>query len=98
MFTETGHSRQGCQERGERARESGQPRGAASAARLIPSVTFGLRAAVLAGVVLVSCPGLPHAAAASASAPVLTTTMLGSPVSALGLDETTCCSGHNVSI
>jgi hypothetical protein len=94
MSAETGNFRPGREEHGGQAKEAGHPRGAVGAARLIPAVTFGLRAAVLAGVVLVSSPGLPQAAAAPGSAPVLTTMMLSNAASGMGLDETTCCSNN----
>lgn len=63
------------------------------AARLLPAVTFGLRAAVLAGIVIVSSSALANAATASAAhtAP-LTTITLASPLNAMHMDETTCCS------
>ena len=77
----------------ELTRDPGQS-GAVGAARLVAAVTFGMRAAVLAGVILVSSPGLPQAASAEAGAPVVMTVALGGPISGVSLDETTCCSAH----
>jgi hypothetical protein len=67
-----------------------EDRGAAARARLLPRVTFGLGAAVLAGVVVTS----PASAAIPGAAPVMTTATLGGAVShlATGGDDTACCS------
>lgn len=89
MHTEPQNPEPGCDKRPEDTREPGQR--AVGSPRLIPAVTFGLRVAVLAGVVLVSSPGLPQAGVTPASAPVSTTAALGGPLSALGPWETTCC-------
>jgi hypothetical protein len=67
---------------------------AADGMRLLPAVTFGLRAAVLAGVVVLSAPGLSQGDMAADHA--LTTTTLGSPISGISLSETSCCSANDV--
>jgi hypothetical protein len=61
-------------------------------ARLLPKVTFGLGAAVLAGVVVVSVPTAPAATGATGS--VTTTVGLGAVINAVtgnGIFQTTCC-------
>jgi hypothetical protein len=66
-------------------------------ARLLPKVTFGLGAAVLAGVVVVTVPA--SATAAGAAGIVTTTAGLGAPINAVtgpSLFLTTCCVGHPV--
>jgi hypothetical protein len=76
-----------------------EPARAASMARLLPSVTFGMRAAVLAGVVVASVP-----AVASAAAPTVTAGLSGPITQVTGMGWTTCCgngipgggpAGHN---
>ena len=80
------------EERQDHARES-DSLSALGAARLLPTVKFGLRAAVLAGVVVMSVPVLPQVGGATAlGATVMTTTTLNGPISAMTPDETTCCS------
>jgi hypothetical protein len=61
--------------------------------RLLPTVSFGIRAAVLAGVVVVSAmPVGPAPALAGARTTVATTVTLGGPIGGLTLRiETTCC-------
>ena len=60
--------------------------------RLLPKVTFGLGAAVLAGVVVVTVPAAPTAAGAAGN--VTTTAGLGAVINAVtgnGIFQTTCC-------
>jgi hypothetical protein len=62
--------------------------------RLLPKVTFGLGAAVLAGVVVVTVPTAPTAAGAAGT--VTTTVGLGAVINAVtgnGIFQTTCCGG-----
>jgi hypothetical protein len=69
------------------------PRAPSGAARLFPKVTFGLGAAVLAGVVVVSVPPVPLAARAAGQPVMATTAGLGPAINAVGASaiETTCC-------
>jgi hypothetical protein len=63
----------------------------ASIARLLPSVSFGMRAAVLAGVVVAGVP------AAASAAPSAVTAGLSAPIAhAVSMYTTSCCgnSGH----
>ena len=63
--------------------------------RLLPKVTFGLGAAVLAGVVVVTVPTAPTATGAVGS--VTTTAGLGAVINAVtgnGIFQTTCCGGR----
>lgn len=63
-------------------------------ARLLPRVTFGLGAAVLAGVVVVTVPAAPTAAGAAGT--VTTTVGLGAVINGVtgnGIFQTTCCGG-----
>lgn len=70
-----------------------------SMAALFPKVTFGLSAAVLAGVMVVTVPGVPDAlgaqsATGAATQQVMTTAGLGAVINAAaGITpyETTCC-------
>jgi hypothetical protein len=65
-------------------------------AGLLPKVTFGLGAAVLAGVVTVAVPAAAPAAA-SAGGSVSVTVGLGAVINAVtgtGLAQTTCCGGR----
>jgi hypothetical protein len=62
--------------------------------RLLPKVTFGLGAAVLAGVTVVTVPAAPTAAGATVT--VTTTAGLGAVINAVtgnGIFQTTCCGG-----
>ena len=64
--------------------------------RLLPKVTFGLGAAVLAGVVVVTVPTAP--AVVGAAGTVSTTAGLGAVINAVtgnGIFQTTCCGGQN---
>ena len=66
------------------------PRGLA---RLLPTVTFGLSAAVLAGVVVVTVPAAPSTAG-QAAPQVMTTAGLGAVINVVtgsAARETTCC-------
>lgn len=63
-----------------------EPARAASMARLLPSVTFGMRAAVLAGVVVAAIP-----AAANAASPTVTAGLSGPITQVAGMALTTCC-------
>lgn len=59
---------------------------AAGMARLLPSVTFGMRAAVLAGVVVAGVP------AAANGAPTPVTAGLSAPITqAISMYTTSCC-------
>jgi len=71
-------------------------RAPSGAARLLPKVTFGLGAAVLAGVVIVSVPTVPPAARSAGQPVVATTAGLGAPLNAVGASEleTTCCGNY----
>jgi hypothetical protein len=64
-------------------------------ARIRPSVTFGARAAVLAGVVATTCavaaPTAAHAAAARPAAHVVTAVALGAATAGVTPMDTTCC-------
>ena len=63
-------------------------------ALLLPKVTFGLGAAVLAGVVVVTVPAAPVAVGAAGT--VTTTAALGAAINAVtgnGIFQTTCCGG-----
>jgi hypothetical protein len=92
MDAEINDSGRRGEERQDHARESGSLPGL-GAARLLPAVKFGLRAAALAGVVVVSAPVLPQVGGATAlGGTVMTTTTLNGPISAMIPDETTCCS------
>jgi hypothetical protein len=74
--------------------EQREPHRAVGAPRLVPAVSFGLRAAVLAGVVVVACPVAASAASqgGAAGTAVMTTVGLRAPISALtGPDDTSCC-------
>jgi len=65
-------------------------------ARLLPKVTFGLGAAVLAGVVVVTVPAAPTATGAAGT--VTTTAALSAAINAVtgaGILQTTCCGGSN---
>ena len=61
--------------------------------RLIPRVAFGVGAAVLAGVVIVTIP--PAYSGPGGSGPVMTTTALGAVMNGTGgppnTNETACC-------
>ena len=60
--------------------------------RLLPKVTFGLGAAVLAGVVVVTVPAAPTATGAAGT--LTTTAGLGAVINAVtgnGISQTTCC-------
>lgn len=62
-------------------------------ARLLPKVTFGLGAAVLAGVVVVTVPAASTTTGATGS--TTTTVGLGAVINAItgnGILQTTCCS------
>jgi len=68
-------------------------------ARLLPQVTFGLGAAVLAGAVAVTVPAASAAgpAAGGASGTVTVTVGLGAVINAVagtGMLQTTCCGGR----
>jgi hypothetical protein len=69
-----------------------EPARAAGMARLLPSVSFGMRAAVLAGVVVAGAP----AAAAHASASPAVTTGLSAPITQLISMHTTTCCGNGI--
>jgi hypothetical protein len=61
--------------------------------RLLPKVTFGLSAAVLAGVVVVTVPAAPSAVG-EAAPQVMTTAGLGAVINVVtgsAARETTCC-------
>jgi hypothetical protein len=63
--------------------------------RLLPKVTFGLSAAVLAGVVVVTVPAAPTATVAAGT--LTTTAGLGAVINAVtgnGIFQTTCCGGR----
>ena len=63
--------------------------------RLLPKVTFGLGAAVLAGVVVVTVPTASTATGATGT--VSTTAGLGAVINAVtgnGIFQTTCCGGR----
>lgn len=60
----------------------------ASQARLLPRVTFGLGAAVLAGVALV--PGLAPGQAAAPAVPAAVTVSLGAPINPLTCATSWC--------
>jgi hypothetical protein len=67
--------------------------------RLIPKVTFGLGAAILAGVAVVSVAPGASAAALTGMERVMTTAALGAGINAasgasLAGPESTCCSGQ----
>lgn len=62
--------------------------------RLLPKVTFGLGAAVLAGAVVVTVPAAPVAAGAAGTGTVTVTVGLGAVINAVtgtGMSQTTCC-------
>lgn len=64
-------------------------------ARLLPKVTFGLGAAVLAGVVVVTVPTAPTATGAAGR--TTTTVGLGAVINSVtgnGIFQTTCCGEH----
>lgn len=70
------------------ADEERQTRPAVAGPRLLPAVTFGLRAAVLAGMIGVAV--IPAGAGAAAGgAPVIATARLGGAVP--GAVDTSCC-------
>jgi hypothetical protein len=69
---------------------------AAAAARLLPSVAFGARAAVLAGVVATTCataaPAASAAVSSAAAAPVSSTVTLDGPAGGfITPRDSTCC-------
>jgi hypothetical protein len=71
-------------------------RKADGAARLLPRVTFGLGAAVLAGVVAVSVPVAPAGATEAAAQQLVTTAGLDAAINGITpLSLTTCCGIHN---
>jgi hypothetical protein len=71
------------------AEEESRP---SSGARLLPHVTFGVGAAILAGVMVVSVPVTPPAAGAATQRAV-TTAALGAAINVAGIHTalTTCC-------
>jgi hypothetical protein len=80
------------------ARQHGNPevRRPSGHGRLLPKVTFGLGAAVLAGAVAVTVPAAPAAAAAAGSATGTVTVTVGlgaviNVVAGTGMLQTTCC-------
>ncbi|HLX50515.1 MAG TPA: hypothetical protein VKS82_19485 [Streptosporangiaceae bacterium] len=80
----SGTETNGMDETGPRGQQ--EPARAASMARLLPSVTFGMRAAVLAGVVVAGVP-----AAANALSPAVTAGLSGPITQVIGMGWTTCC-------
>jgi len=74
--------------------EEHEYRRASGASRLLPTVSFGLRAAVLAGVVAVSlpAPGITSATAGRVVAPAATTVALSGAINMVSNNvNTTCC-------
>jgi hypothetical protein len=73
-----------------------EERQSSAMARLLPKVTFGLGAAVLAGVVVVTVPVAPSATGVTDHG-VTTTSGLGAAINAvIGITpfQTTCCGGR----
>jgi hypothetical protein len=75
--------------------EERESRLATGTPQLLPTVSFGTRAAVLAGIVGVSCAALllaTESTAAPTFAHTLTTVALGGPINGLAQPmDTTCC-------
>ena len=77
----------------EERRESCRP---IAPPRLFPTGSFGLRAAVLAGMVVVAAAPVPPANTHARAPGVATTVMLAGPLSVLARGpETTCCPDRN---